>query len=85
MHVFHRDQVIEPGDALQILLRWLGTLLVLCLLALSCSCGSAKMCQVYYRYDGGTVRPYYKAVECPGDPTRVDCDDEQPLPTDHCR
>jgi len=84
MHVYHRDQIRDPGAVLTFLARMLG-LIVLVALALGwlASC-SSKQCKVYYRYDGGTVRPYYKAVECPGDVTRVECDDDQPLPNERC-
>jgi len=91
MHVYHRDQIRDPGAVLVFLARLLG-LLLLVSLALSCltSCSGAKQCKVYYRNDGGpaaggTVRQWYKAVECPGDATKVECDDTQPLPTEHCR
>lgn len=91
MYIFHRAQVRDPGAVLVFLARLLG-LLLLVSLALSCltNCSSAKVCKVYYRNDGGpaaggTVRQWYKAVECPGDPTRVECDDVEPLPTATCR
>lgn len=84
MHAYHRTQVRDPGAVWTFLSRLAG-LVVLVALALGwlASC-SSRQCKVFYRYDGGTVRPYYKAVECPGDVTKVECDDDQPLPTPRC-
>lgn len=67
------------------LLKVVSTLAVV----LMSSCVSVPQCKIFYLNDGQVpapnVRPYYKLVRCQGQPERVECDDEQPLPTDKCK